>query len=204
MFPLLSCCCQHQETVYSRSGVRCLCHRMSRAQLNYAATPESVEEGYTDSGTGTFLNYPRTRSPSPKICGIIWRTCVSPKPAIWFYYTSRKRLPSGLSLLTVWYWCQCQVQHFPWLQLMVSDLSIISASRYIYYYRLDREETPINKWTSDQLNVSTVQACDWRVVVSAHCATVVTRDTRDTRDRSVTRQVSCHGVFVVDLLGTNC
>ena len=152
-----------------------------------------------------FLNYPRTRSPSPKICGIIWQTCVSPKPAIWFYYTSRKRLPSGLSLLTVWYWCQCQVQHFPWLQLMVSDLSIISASRYIYYYRLDREETPINKWTSDQLNVSTGQACDWRVVVSAaHCATVVTRDTRDTRDRSVTRQVSCHGMFVVDLLGTNC
>ena len=45
------------STVYSRSGIRCLCHRMSRAQLNYAATPESVKEGYTDSVTDTFLNY---------------------------------------------------------------------------------------------------------------------------------------------------
>ena len=30
---------------------------MSRAQLNYAATPESVEEGYMDIVTGIFLNY---------------------------------------------------------------------------------------------------------------------------------------------------
>ena len=30
---------------------------MSLAQLNYAATPESVEEGHMDIVTGTFLNY---------------------------------------------------------------------------------------------------------------------------------------------------